>query len=76
MSTSCSGELKAVWENKQTDKEKAQEKDTDFIAVCFDLEEVLLTPHSFESALYYRRRLNTFNFTMYGLGSTDGHCYV
>ena len=65
---------KASWENKQADKEKAQEKDTDFIAVCFDLEEVLLTLQSFESALYYRRRLNTF--TVYDFGSTDGYCYV
>ena len=66
----------AAQENKITDKEKAQEKNTDFIAACFDLEEVLLTPHSFESALYYKRRLNTYNFTLYDFGSTDGHCFV
>ena len=53
-------------------KQKAREKDTEFIAVGFDLEDVLLTPHSFESALYYRRRLNTFNFTMYDLGPQMG----
>ena len=30
-----------------------------------------MTPHSFESALYYKRRLNTYN--LYDFGSTDGH---
>ena len=62
--------------SKDSDKLKAKAADTDFVAACFDLEEVLLTPHSFESVLYYKRRLNTFNFTLYNMGTKDGYCYV
>ena len=53
----------------QDDKLKAKTADTDFVATCFDLEEVLLTPHSFESVLYSKRRLNTFNFTLNNMGT-------
>ena len=43
--------------------------DNSFCAVCFDLEQILNTPHSFESCLFYKGRLSTYNFTMYDLGS-------
>ena len=59
--------------SKDSDKLKAK---SDFVAACFDLEEVLLTPHSFESVLYCKRRLNTFNFTLYNMGTKDGYCHV
>ena len=63
--------------NKSKDKEMAKKNiDKDVVVCCFDLEEVLLTPHSFESCLYYSRRLNTYNFTIYDMGSADGHCFV
>ena len=42
----------------------------------FELEQVLLTPHSFESLLYYKRRRVSFNVTVYELGSRNGHCFV
>ena len=48
----------------------------DTAVCCFDLEEVFLTPHSFESCLFYKRRLNTFNFTVYNFGTRDGYCFV
>ena len=35
-----------------------------------------MTPHSFESCLFYERRLNSFNFTIYDMGTSDGHCYL
>ena len=34
------------------------------------------TPHSFQSCLYYKRRLNTYNFTLYDLGTSDGYSYI
>ena len=40
------------------------------------MEEVLQTPHSFEFALYYKRRLSTYNVTLYDLGFTDGYSFV
>ena len=64
-----------VQKSKELDKNEASKK-ADTAVCCFDLEEVLLTPHSFESCLYYKRRLNTFNFTVYDLGTRDGHCFV
>lgn len=61
--------------NKEEDKNKAK-VESDFCAACFDLEQVLLTPHSFESSLYYKRRLSTYNFTIYDMGTTEGYCFV
>ena len=62
-------------ENKNEDKVLAL-KHNDLVVACFDLEEVLLTPHSNESCLYYKRRLCTFNFTVYEFGFKEGYCYV
>ncbi|MEW8545667.1 MAG: hypothetical protein AB2693_19270 [Candidatus Thiodiazotropha sp.] len=82
-------EMKEEYENHISNKELARnhknsDKETalkdpgtsEFIAACFDLEEVLMTPKSFQSSLYYKRRLNTFNLSIYDLGSKDGFCYV
>ena len=60
---------------KQEDKIKSQ-KDTSFVSACFDLQEVLMTPKSFENSLYYKRRLNTFNFSIYNMAKKSGYCYV
>ena len=64
-----------VQKHKEADKNEAS-SNADTVVCCFDLEEVLLTPHSFESCLYFKRRLNTFNFTVYDLNTHDGYCYV
>ena len=61
--------------NKEEDKNAASTK-ADTAVCCFDLEEVLLTPHSFESCIFYKIRLNTFNFTVYNFGTRDGYCFV
>ena len=60
---------------KQTDKIKA-ETDPSLVSACFDLQEVLLTPKSFENSMYYKRRLNTFNFSIYNMANKDGFCYI
>lgn len=82
-------EMKAEYENHVANKErsrksKSADKDrasvnaetSNFVAACFDLEEVLMIPKSFESSLYYKRRLNTFNMTVYCLGTGDGYSYI
>ena len=62
---------------KQEDKSKAERNDDEtFLAACFDLEQILMTPHSYESCLFYKRRLSTYNFTVYDLCSKDGFCYI
>ena len=64
-------------QNKENDKQKAKNAKTEtFLAACFDSEEVLQTPHSFESSLYYKKRLSTYNFTLYDIGSTDGYSFI
>ena len=64
-------------ENKETDKTYDKEnEDSAFTAACFDLEEVLITSKAFESSMYYKRRLNTFNFSVYNFGSSEAYCYV
>ena len=61
-------------ENTEADKQEARSgNQKDLVTACFGLEEVLLTPHSFQSCLCYKRRLNTFNFTIYDLGTREGH---
>ena len=62
-------------QHKEHDKSQVKNTDSETVVCCFDLEEVLLTPHSFESFLFYKRRLNYFNFTIYDMGTSDGHCY-
>lgn len=82
-------EMKAEYENHVANKErsrksKSADKDrasvnaetSNFVAACFDLEEVLMIPKRFESSLYYKRRLNTFNMTVYCLGTGDGYSYI
>lgn len=62
-------------ENKDQDKKKTF-TESDLAVCCFDLEEVFLTPNSFNSSLYFKRRLNSFNFTIYDFGTKDGFCYI
>ena len=62
-------------EEKEKDKFQVINK-ADLVVSCFDLQEVLLTPHSNESCLYYKRRLNNFNFTIYDLGSKSGYSFL
>ena len=45
-------------------------------AAVFDLEEVLPTPSSVESCLYYKRKLNTYNLTVYDYRNGQGYCNV
>ena len=42
----------------------------------FDLEAVLSTPCSLVSQVYYKRKLNSYNLSVYSLGSGQGTCYM
>ena len=69
--------LTAARESKTIDKKFAQSsQDPQFAAACFDMQEVLMTPKGFESVLYYKRRLNSYNFSVYDLGTSDAFCYL
>lgn len=64
-----------VREMKASDKAKAKADSTLSVA-CFDLQQVLETPHSNESVMYYTRKLCTFNLTVYDLGTKEGYAYI
>lgn len=35
-----------------------------------------MTSKGFESTLYYKRRLNTYNFSIYNLATSEANCYI
>ena len=63
-------------ENKAKDKDNAKCGDQNIAVACFDLQEVLSTPKGFESCLYYKRKLSSYNFSIYDLVTSEGYCYV
>ncbi|KAK0049300.1 hypothetical protein Bpfe_021188 [Biomphalaria pfeifferi] len=60
---------------KALDKELAAENDT-LKVVTMDMQQLLLCPKSFASAVYYKRNLTVHNFTLYDLKSKDVFCYL
>lgn len=60
---------------KENDKKKAK-SDTSTYVATFDLQAVLQTPCSNVSQTYYKRKLNSFNLTVYSLADSKGTCYV
>lgn len=55
-------------------KESLNSKRT--VSAVFDLQQVISLPRSFESAVFYKRRLAVFNLTVYDLASRDCVCYL
>ena len=60
---------------KENDK-KVSQSDKSVCAVTFDLEAVLSTPCSNVSQVYYKRKLNSYNLTVYSLANKQGTCYI
>ena len=50
--------------------------DSSLNAACFDLQQVLVTPHSMSSQLYYGRKLATYYLIVYELATKQGHCIM
>lgn len=46
------------------DKEEAI-KHANICTVCFDVEQTLTTPRGFASTMYYKRKINVYNFTIF-----------
>ena len=60
---------------KEADKQDARNDES--TKVCtFDLQAVLQTPKSNISSIYYKRKLNSYNFTIFDLVSKDCMCYM
>ena len=62
-------------ELKEQEKLRAQ-SDSKVNVACFDLQQVLITPQSMSSQLYYRRKLATYNLTVFDVAKKDGYCYM
>lgn len=58
---------------KQTDKDEAIQN-TKIVAATFDFQKVLQTPHGEVSIFYYKRKLNTANFTVFDLANKAATC--
>nr|CAH7748739.1 unnamed protein product [Callosobruchus chinensis] len=66
---------KKIVREKDLSKAKAQE-DSSFLSAVFDLQQVIFLPVSNESAIFYKSRLSTFNFTFYDLATKDCLCFT
>ena len=61
------------------EKEKLKaicKSDPSVVAVAFDLQQVLCCPKLNVSALYYKRKLSTYDLTVYNLGDKSVTCYM
>ncbi|KAL4143954.1 hypothetical protein QTP88_006202 [Uroleucon formosanum] len=62
---------------KAEDKKKAIEnKGLHFRSVTFDLQAILSIPFASDSQIYYKRKLNVYNFTIMDASKNDGYCFV
>lgn len=59
-------------QHKQREKVVMQMKKT----ISFDLQAILSLPFSGENQLYYKRKLNVYNFTIFDSFKNYGYCYV
>jgi len=66
-------EKNASRKEKEMDKQNAINGMTFF--ACFDLQ-AMITPDGEISNFYYKRRLATYNLTIYNMKNGDGACYV
>lgn len=69
-------EKESVRNKKKDAKELSKEKPEVIATAVFDLQQVISLPRSNESAIFYRRRLSVFNFTIYNLGNRNCFCYL
>ena len=60
---------------KEKDKNIAKADKSVFVAT-FDLQAVLYTPCSSVSKVYYKRKLNCYNLTIFSLSDKKGQCYL
>lgn len=61
---------------KKESKDVAIDPQNHHASAVFDLQQVISLPRSKGSAVFYKRRLSLYNFTIYDLGSKDCHCFI
>lgn len=65
----------AIRQQKQRDKDLAKSDQT-VVAITFDLQQVLQSPQLNVSSLYYKRKLATYNLTVFSLSDKSVTCYM
>ncbi|WAQ94759.1 hypothetical protein MAR_007230 [Mya arenaria] len=45
-------------------------------AACFDLQQVMMLPKACQSGIYFSRKLNNYDLSIYSLGTGHAYCYV
>lgn len=65
----------AAQQEKQKDKERAKADATKHMCT-FDLEQVLSTPSTSTNTIYYKRKLNVYNLSVYSCGTGSGTCML
>lgn len=60
---------------KKESKIHAKDSRNRHASAVFDLQQVISLPKSKENAVYYKRRLSLYNFTIYNLATKDCHCF-
>lgn len=60
---------------KSRDEEKAKEK-KEYLSANFDLQAVLYSPLFHAKPIFYKRKLATFNLTVFDVARKQGYCYV
>lgn len=68
-------EKKSVRDLKEDCKQAAQ-KDPKILCGTFDLQQVIYTPISNDSQIFYKRRLSNYNLTFYNIGTRDCTCFL
>ncbi|KAL4716988.1 hypothetical protein ACJJTC_001849 [Scirpophaga incertulas] len=61
---------------KAADKRDALSSSGKIISATFDFQKVLNTPYGEISVFYYKRKLNTMNFTVFNLAAKAATCYM
>lgn len=68
---------KQALEMKEADKKKSVEDNgKSFRSISFDLQAILSIPHAGDNQIYYKHKLNVYNFTIYDAFNSDGYCFV
>ncbi|CAG9769959.1 unnamed protein product [Ceutorhynchus assimilis] len=65
----------SVRRKKEEAKETSKLNPSVLAAAVFDLQQVIQLPKSKESALFFRRRLSSINFTIYNIGNKECYCF-
>ncbi|KAL4718628.1 hypothetical protein ACJJTC_005182 [Scirpophaga incertulas] len=61
---------------KTQDKKDAEESNGVIVTAVFDFEKVLQCPHGNINVFYYKRKLSSFNFTVFDMGKRRALCYM